>query len=133
MSIATNQNLSRMISSPVLIAARGKRVIGWSFIGENACARQYPLLDKRDECFGFGVRNHFSDYRTLSLKHSGDDGFANGTPSLNPSRSNVLVHVLGFAAKETFVGFTFAAKRIMIFFEHLANLFEHPPRGFVGN
>src|SRR5438132_14219823 len=102
MSIATNPNLSRMMYSPMFIAACGKRVIRRGFIGENACARQYSLLDKRDERVGFSVRNHFGNNRAFALKHSGDDGFANRAASLNPSRSNVLVHVLGFAAKKTF-------------------------------
>src|SRR2546421_2840429 len=133
MSIATNPDFSRMMHSSVLVSARVKRVVRRGFIGEDARARQNSLLDKRDERVGFGVRNYFGDNRTFPLKHPGHDGFARSAATLNLSRSNVLVHVLCLAAEETLVGLNLATKRSAILFKHLANLFEHAPRGFVGN
>src|SRR6266566_2168942 len=128
MSIATHPNPSGVMHSFMLIAARVKRIVRRGFIGENARARQYPLLNKRDERFGFGVRNHSSNDRTFPLKHPRHDGFAGRAATLNATRSNVLVHVLCFTAKKTFVGLNLATKRSAILFKHLANLFEHAPR-----
>ena len=133
MSIATNPNLSGMMNAPMLVSRRAKAVVGGPFIGIDHRAWQYSFFDERNERVGFCVRYDLGNYRALSLNHASDNRFANSAATLNLSRSNVLVHVLRLAAKETFVGLDFTAKRIVIFFQHLANLFEHAPRGFVGD
>jgi len=131
MSIATNPNLSGVMNAPMLVSRRAKVIVGRPFVRVDHRARQYSFFDERNERVGFCVRYDFGDDRTLSLKYTRDGHFADRATALNLSRSNVLVHVLRLAAKETFVGLDAARKRIAIFFQHLANLFEHAPRCFV--
>src|SRR6266436_5487125 len=133
MSIATNPNLSGMMNAPMLVSRYAKVIVGGPLVSEDHRAWQNSFLDKRNERSGFSIGDDFGDHRALSSKHTRDCYLADRPATLNLLFAFPLVHVLGLAAKKTFIGFNATRKRIVILFQHLANLLEHAPRGFVGD
>src|SRR5260370_41977512 len=102
MSIAAYPDLSRMMHSPVLIAARVKRIVGWQFVGVDHRAWQDPCFDERNKSIGLCVRDYLSNDRALSLEHTRDDSLTNRSATLNLPRANVFVHVLRLTTKIAF-------------------------------
>lgn len=117
----------------MLVTTTRQRIVRRQFIGIDHRARQYSRFDERNERSRFCVLYDLRRNLALSLQNARHDGFTTGATPGNPSRPNILVHVLRLATKETFVSFNLAAKRIMVFLQHRTDLFEHAPRGLIGH
>lgn len=121
------------MNAPMLVSTTGTRIVRVQFVGIDRRARQYSRFNERNERSGLGVLYDLSRDFALPLQNACDNGFTARATACNPSRSNMLVHVLSLAAKIAFVSLDFAAKRIVIFLQHRTDLFEHAPRGFIGH
>src|SRR5207302_1250776 len=119
-------NLLRVMDAAMIVTKRVEATIGRMFIGVNDSARQHPLLNERLKRICVDVRNHSRDNMALTLYRSSHDGFVfAGCAAFFPASA--------ITANIGFVNLNTTAQWFVVLFKHLANLFEHAPRGFVGD
>ena len=126
MLVANDINLLRVMNATVIVTKRIKPTIRCVLIGVNDGARQYSFLHEWLKRAGEDVGDHSGNDMALTINRSGYDGFVfTGRAAFLPASA--------ITANISFVNFNAPAQWFVILFEHLANLFEHAPRGFVSN
>lgn len=126
MPITYDVNLLRVMNPAMIVTKLIETPIRCMFIRVHDGTRQHSFLHEWFECACKDVRDHSSDDIALPLYRASNNGFMfAGRTAFLPSAS--------IPANVSFVNFNLSAQWFAFFRKHLANLFEHAPRGFVAN
>ena len=116
-----------MVDAMVCVTPRVKPVVGLEIIGKDHRSRQYVFLDKSAQCVSFNIGGDECANLSLALNHA-NDGSLVGSASACSLGAAPVVRLIHFdLAVES------AQRAALVVIQHRTNLFEHAPRGFVGD
>src|SRR5947209_2239263 len=124
MLIANDINLLRVMNPAMIVSQRIEATIRRVLICVNDRAWQYSFLNERLKSVGVDVRNNFGDHVALTLNRASNDSLMLASAASLAASAPVATHV-------GLVNLYATAQWFVILRQHLANLFEHSPRGFV--
>lgn len=124
--VANDINLLRVMNAPMIVTKRIEATIRRMLVRVHDRAWQHSFLNERLKGVGVHVRNNSGDHVALTLNGSGNDGLVFASATSLPTAASVTANV-------SLVNLYATAQRFVIFSQHLTNLLEHAPRGFVGN
>src|SRR5579872_5713938 len=122
-----------MLDALVNIAVRliGQFVVHRILIRVDRAGWQYPLMDNREDRFGFYVRGHHSDHTSAALTHPEYRSLWRVRAGASTVNALVVMLELVLAAYVHLVQFNRFALQADVLRHQGANLLEHPPGRFV--
>ncbi len=133
MRITLNIDLRGVMNALMRIAETGQWIIGIRFVSEDCSSRQYSLAKIGKECFLLRIRDDLSYHAPAALDHTPHWLLITSERSMRVWLFLVSMFVFVPSAEETFVAFYLTRQIANFFVQHGANLFEHPPRAFIGD